>query len=161
MENAVELVEHALTLQEIAGSDARFERTYPDGPCLINCDRRQIGQVLNNLIKNAIEAIGSPEDDEGRADGRIAVTVAEGGGHCIIRIQDNGRGLPPVPREKLFEPYVTHRDKGTGLGLAIAQRIVEEHSGRLDLRNNPDGGACATVMLPLESKRQTDGEARS
>ncbi len=157
-EEAVELVEHALTLQEIAGSGVTFERTYPEGPCPIGCDRRQMGQVLNNLIKNAIEAIGPCGDG---ADGRIAVTVAEGGGHCIIRIEDNGRGLPPVPREKLFEPYVTHRDKGTGLGLAIAQRIVEEHGGRLDLRNNPDSGACATAMLPLDETRRTDGGAGS
>ncbi|MGY8995396.1 MAG: ATP-binding protein, partial [Alphaproteobacteria bacterium] len=64
-------------------------------------------------------------------------------------ITDNGRGLPEVPREKLFEPYVTHRERGTGLGLAIAQRIVGDHGGSLTLQDNEDTGACAKLILPL------------
>ncbi|MBC6439382.1 MAG: PAS domain-containing sensor histidine kinase [Rhodospirillales bacterium] len=149
-ENIVELVDQALTLQEVGGTYIAIKRDFPTESCFVSCDRRQIGQVLNNLIKNAVEAIGERNDAATDRRGLIRATVADEDGHCIICIEDNGRGLPEGPHEKLFEPYVTNRDKGTGLGLAIAQRIVEEHNGCLDLRNNPDGGACATIMLPLE-----------
>jgi two-component system nitrogen regulation sensor histidine kinase NtrY len=93
--------------------------------------------------------------------GRIRVAVARDDERCIIAIHDNGRGLPAGPRDKLFEPYVTHRDKGTGLGLAIAQRIVTEHDGSLTLSDSPDGGACARVVLPAvhaEQLEPADGE---
>ncbi|MBT5433522.1 MAG: PAS domain-containing sensor histidine kinase, partial [Rhodospirillaceae bacterium] len=153
-EDAVAMVENALTLQEVSQSGIAFERSYPESPLLVTCDRRQIGQVLNNLIKNAIEAIDPSTDQPDSRQGLVRVTVAEEGGHCIIRIVDNGRGLPQVPREKLFEPYVTHREKGTGLGLAIAHRIVGEHSGQLDLQDNPDGGACACLTIPLDHGTQ-------
>jgi two-component system nitrogen regulation sensor histidine kinase NtrY len=152
-EDIVELVEGALTLQEVALSSVTFERDFPDAPLFVVCDRRQIGQVLNNLIKNALEAIEAVAEEGSLGNGLICVTVAAQKGHCIITVRDNGRGLPEVPREKLFEPYVTHRDKGTGLGLAIAQRIVGEHGGSLSLQDNPGGGACATLVLPLGQDR--------
>tara|TARA_B100000676_G_scaffold131054_1_gene130128 strand:- start:2714 stop:4969 length:2256 start_codon:yes stop_codon:yes gene_type:complete len=157
-ENAVKLVENAMTLQEVARSGVTFERVFSAEEILVSCDRRQIGQVLNNLIKNALEAIeGVAHDREHK--GRIRISVAAEGGHCIIRIEDNGRGLPEGPREKLFEPYVTHRDKGTGLGLAIAQRIIEEHGGHLDIANNRDAGACAVVTLSLDRTSAESGDA--
>lgn len=144
-EDAVALVEGVLALHEMAHSAIAFERRYPDRHPLLLCDRRQIAQVLNNLVKNAIEAIAAT----GGEGGRVRVTVAERGRRCIVRILDNGCGLPQVPSETLFEPYVTHRHKGTGLGLAIARRIVDDHGGRLHLAAGEEGGACATLSLPL------------
>jgi two-component system nitrogen regulation sensor histidine kinase NtrY len=78
----------------------------------------------------------------------------------VIRISDNGTGLPP-DRARLFEPYVTTREKGTGLGLPIVKKIIEEHGGTLALLDAPvfDGndhpGAMAEIRLPrTQRKRQ-------
>ena len=154
-EDAVALVEAALALQEMARGDIVFERRYPDRHPPLLCDRRQIAQVLNNLVQNAVDAIAAG----GGREGRVVATVAGEGASCIIRILDNGCGLPEVPNETLFEPYVTHRRKGTGLGLAIARRIVDDHGGRLALVPGEGGGACATLRLPLD-RTASDAEAR-
>ena len=115
-EDAVDLVEKAVTLQEVGQSAITFERDYGEARPVIACDGRQIGRVLNNVLKNAIEAI-EPVGENGGVPGRILVTVAEDGESCIVHVQDNGRGLPDVPPEKLLEPYETHgKKKGTGLG---------------------------------------------
>ena len=97
-------------------------------------DRRLISQALTNIIKNAAEAIGAvPPAELGR--GRIAVRVYREGNDVVIDVIDNGIGLPKENRSRLLEPYVTTREKGTGLGLAIVGRILEEHGGRLELRD--------------------------
>jgi two-component system nitrogen regulation sensor histidine kinase NtrY len=156
-ENIVKLLDQAITLHEVGGSRVTFVREMPDKAITVQCDARQIGQVLNNLLQNAIEAIEADRAKEADApQGRIRVKVAEDGDRCIIEIHDNGRGLPAGSREKLFEPYVTHRDKGTGLGLAIAQRIVAEHGGSLTLVDSPDGGACARLNLMLDRSQRDD-----
>ena len=84
----------------------------------------------------------------------MRVDVAPGDARVTIRISDNGIGLPE-DRAKLFEPYVTTREKGTGLGLPIVKKIIEEHGGSLQLVDAEplDGsgqiGACAEISLPL------------
>jgi len=157
-DDLVKLLNQAITLQEVGGSDVEFVRDFPDGPVAVQCDARQIGQVLNNLLQNALEAIEARHaKDRDAPRGRIRVHLAEDGDRCIIEIHDNGRGLPAGSRDKLFEPYVTHRDKGTGLGLAIAQRIVAEHGGSLSLSDSADGGACARVTLALDRGARSDG----
>ncbi len=95
-------------------------------------------------------------EEEAISTGMIHVAVGVQGVHCIITITDNGRGLPEVPSEKLFEPYVTHRERGTGLGLAIAQRIAGDHGGSLTLHDNEDVGACAKLILPLGQDEQNN-----
>jgi len=97
-------------------------------------DRRLISQALTNIIKNATEAIGAvPPAELGR--GRIVVSARRDGKEIVIDVVDNGIGLPKENRARLLEPYVTTREKGTGLGLAIVGRILEEHGGRLELRD--------------------------
>jgi two-component system, NtrC family, nitrogen regulation sensor histidine kinase NtrY len=150
-DDIVKLLNQAITLQEVGGAGVTFVREMPEMPVTVQCDARQIGQVFNNLLQNAIEAIEARRlKDADAPEGCIRVKVAEDGDRCIIAIHDNGRGLPAGSRDKLFEPYVTHRDKGTGLGLAIAQRIVAEHGGSLTLTDSPDGGACARISLMLD-----------
>jgi two-component system, NtrC family, nitrogen regulation sensor histidine kinase NtrY len=97
-------------------------------------DRRLISQGLTNIIKNASEAIAAvPQSVRGR--GHIRVSAARGGDDVVIDVIDNGIGLPSENRNRLLEPYVTTREKGTGLGLAIVGRILEEHGGRIELRD--------------------------
>ena len=70
-----------------------------------------------------------------------------------VEIFDTGCGIPNELRERLFEPYVTTRQRGTGLGLAIVKRIVEDHGGRLELSNRPEGGAVARMEYDLVANR--------
>ncbi|MBV0912122.1 sensor histidine kinase NtrY-like [Anianabacter salinae] len=150
------LLEDAVVLQEEAmpGVAVSLVRTVPDVTAEI--DATMMNQALTNLIKNAGEAIESlheagaaPEDHEGEV--RVAMEQADTG--VIITISDNGIGLPE-DRARLFEPYVTTREKGTGLGLPIVKKIIEEHGGTLILTDadpfTPGArrGARAEIRLP-------------
>jgi two-component system nitrogen regulation sensor histidine kinase NtrY len=115
-----------------------------------------ISQALTNLIKNAGEATETLRE-RGKHEGfipEIRIALVLDGDQAVLRISDNGIGLPE-DRARLFEPYVTTRDKGTGLGLPIVKKIVEEHGGTLALRDAPvfEGcghhGAEAEIRLPL------------
>jgi len=77
------------------------------------------------------------------------VHVADG--MAALSVQDDGVGLPVADRDRLTEPYVTHKPKGTGLGLAIVKKIMEDHGGRIILDDRPDQGpgAVATLCLPV------------
>ena len=86
----------------------------------------------------------------GEPAGRITVAVRERDGMAVIEVSDDGIGLPEGDRGRLTEPYVTHKPKGTGLGLAIVKKIMEDHGGRVELDDRPDGpGAVAILTLPL------------
>ena len=73
-------------------------------------------------------------------------------------MRDNGPGFPAKVVDKLFEPYMTTKQKGTGLGLAIVKKIVEEHGGRIAAGNHPQGGASVVVNLPVQSRARTDAQ---
>ena len=145
------LLRETVTLQTAALDPIELVAAIPDEPVAAEFDQTQIGQAFTNLVKNAGEAI------EGRGEGdhprRVTVTMIAQDGEATIRIADTGMGLPQ-DRARLFEPYVTTRDKGTGLGLPIVKKIVEEHGGALMLSDaEPDEtghkGAEATIRLPI------------
>jgi two-component system nitrogen regulation sensor histidine kinase NtrY len=114
------------------------------------CDRRQIGQAFTNLLKNASEAIASKSENE---PGEVDFRLRADGDRLFVEIADTGCGIPVEIRERLFEPYVTTRQRGTGLGLAIVKRIVEDHHGRLDISNRPEGGALARMEFDMRANR--------
>jgi len=107
------------------------------------CDRGQMGQVLTNLIQNAIQAIEAKKTPEGH----IELTLKNEKHQILLSVIDNGVGLPAEGRERLTEPYVTFREKGTGLGLAIVKKIVEDHGGFLSLHDRPGGGTRVQVTF--------------
>lgn len=157
----VQLVRDALTLQEAGQPGVRFDASLPDGPVLMDLDATMIAQALTNLIKNAGEATESLIE-KGAPPGyapEIRVVMTAGEGESVIRIMDNGIGLPE-DRARLFEPYVTTRAKGTGLGLSIVKKIIEEHGGTLALLDAPafaehaHPGAMAEIRLPRLAKRR-------
>jgi two-component system nitrogen regulation sensor histidine kinase NtrY len=115
------------------------------------CDRRQLGQALTNVVKNAVEAI-QQKREAGNSGGeeRVNVTVREGEGHVCIEITDSGVGLPSE-RGRLTEPYMTTRAKGTGLGLAIVKKIVEEHFGSVEFEDGPGGGTLVRLVFDAET----------
>ncbi len=151
-EDILRLVREAVTLQ---GTGLPVTAALPDEAVLLDVDATMIGQALTNLIKNAGEAIESLTQKGAPAgfvpEVRVAVEVSSD--EVVIRISDNGIGLPP-DRARLFEPYVTTREKGTGLGLPIVKKIIEEHGGTLALldaevfEGNAHAGAMAEIRLP-------------
>lgn len=111
-------------------------------------DRNRMRQVLNNLFRNAIDAIHSLPDPQ------IVVTTQRTSGSfpsgIEMKIRDNGNGFSPEILAHLFEPYTTTKPKGTGLGLAIVKKIIDEHSGSITAENLPaQQGACLTIRLPM------------
>ena len=113
----------------------------------IEADRGRVRQILNNLLTNALEAL------EGHPEPRLEIsTRLEGGGvsaFAFMSVCDNGPGFQADLLGRIFDPYVTSKPKGTGLGLAIVKKIVEEHGGRIDADNRPEGGARIRVALPV------------
>ncbi|MBC2835498.1 sensor histidine kinase NtrY-like [Paragemmobacter straminiformis] len=155
------LVRDAVLLQESGQPDVTLRKDLPGGPVLMDLDATMISQALTNLIKNAGEAIES-YTEKGKPVGfvpEIRVSFTEEPEAAIIRIMDNGTGLPP-DRTRLFEPYVTTREKGTGLGLPIVKKIIEEHGGTLALldapvfEGNDHAGAMAEIRLPRTQRPQ-------
>ena len=153
--NLVALVRDAITLQEAGQPAVRFVVDLPADAIIADVDDTMISQALTNLIKNAGEAIETAVENGvnvGQPEVRVMMMVAED--VCQITIQDNGVGLPE-DRARLFEPYVTTRDKGTGLGLPIVKKIIEEHGGTLTLTDatvfegQTHAGACAIISLPI------------
>jgi signal transduction histidine kinase len=81
--------------------------------------------------------------------GTIRVGVRELGQQCAITISDEGPGIPPDVREKVFMPFFTTKSRGTGLGLATAKRLIEAHHGNISIECPPHGGTTVIVHLPL------------
>lgn len=115
---------------------------------LIEGDRDRLGQVLDNLFQNALEAM----PDGGTltiACERLAAAETEGAVTLArLSVADTGGGIAPEHVEHIFEPFYSGRDAGTGLGLAIAREIVEAHGGKLSFGNQAPGGALFHLELP-------------
>ncbi len=125
----------------------------------IEADRGRVRQILNNLVTNALEAL------EGVEGPTLEIaTKLEGGAeaeYAVVTVCDNGPGFQRELLGKVFDPYVTTKSKGTGLGLAIVKKIIEEHGGRIDADNPPEGGARVRVVLPVkDSTRSAAGAMR-
>jgi nitrogen fixation/metabolism regulation signal transduction histidine kinase len=119
----------------------------------IEADRGRVRQILANLITNGIEALA------GVKGGCVEISTlqqrAEGAATAVICVRDNGPGFRKEILGRLFDPYVSGKPRGTGLGLAIVKRIVEEHGGRVEAENRPEGGARILVFLPVSDQDRT------
>ncbi len=136
-EDVADTVRLAVFLMKVGHPEIDIETDIKEDPLRAQFDRRLISQALTNIIKNATEAIEAvPREDMDR--GRIDVVAARENEEILIDVVDNGIGLPKVARARLLEPYVTTRAKGTGLGLAIVGRVLEDHGGRIELKDASD-----------------------
>ena len=154
-ENLSALVEAAVSLQQVGQPNVSINLSQPKLPIVTSIDATLINQALTNILKNAGEAIETRMQDPSTSnhDGVIDVSLKNEPDIVILNISDNGVGLPQ-DRSRLFEPYVTTRDKGTGLGLAIVKKIIEEHGGVLKLgdslpfENTGIVGALISIEIP-------------
>ena len=162
-EDVADTVRQVVFLQRVGNADIGIDLEIAEDPLRAHFDRRLISQALTNIIKNASEAIAAvPPQELGR--GRIRVWAGREGNDIVIDVIDNGIGLPKENRSRLLEPYVTTRDKGTGLGLAIVGRILEEHGGRIELRDAADkipGQRGAWMRLRFAAETASSSESRS
>ncbi len=144
--DVVELLRAQATLHGSTGTHVAFT----SAPCpALNADRDQITQLITNLIQNAQYAAESRSAQDNRK-ALVEVDVRPSGTDKVrIVVTDNGSGLSPEMRARLFEPYATNKPGGTGLGLAIAQRIAIEHGGEISYSESPGGGATFSVELPI------------
>ncbi len=125
--------------------DYGIELKLPTAPPLIQCERTPLYQLFSNLIGNAIQHMGNVDAP------RIDVQIAEAPGQRIIVVRDNGLGIDPTHRPKIFEAFESMPRSedlaSTGVGLSIVKKIAEQHGGRVDVESSPGEGATFTVVL--------------
>lgn len=124
---------------EARNGEGRLEMELSDSPMVVRADPDQVKRVMLNLLRNALEAgdrvrvrvrgedLGGPDDSGGR-------------GEILVSVRDDGPGVPPELRERIFEPFVTDRAQGAGLGLAIVRRVTEANGGRIELASETEPG---------------------
>jgi len=153
-EDAKELCQQSLFLQRNGNAEIQYKSNLPSLAVPLICDRRQVSQVLTNILKNAAEAIEGREAPPGETlpRGEISLDLKDEGASVSIVIEDNGKGLPQDGRDRLTEPYMTTRSKGTGLGLAIVKKIMEDHGGALVLEDREGGGARISLVFRRDAK---------
>lgn len=146
--NIHDVARAALFLHEVAHPGISFTLDPPAADMPLVCDRRQLGQAITNIVKNAVEAIEArrKRGEESPSGDRVAVQLARRDNELVIEISDTGVGLPEN-RERLTEPYMTTRVRGTGLGLAIVKKIVEEHFGEIAFLDRAGGGSQVRITL--------------
>jgi two-component system sensor histidine kinase HydH len=144
-------VSHVMSLVRAEGlpEGIRIEEHLAGNLPAFTLDGVKIGQVVMNLIRNAIQAMPEGTVRVSTSVGRMQGQLARGKPALIIRIEDNGPGIPKEDLDKLFIPFYTTKSDGTGLGLPICQRIVRAHEGEIEVRSMIDKGATFTVRLPL------------
>lgn len=144
-ENLNDIVGHAVFMFEVANPDIRFNYDQAAASPALISDRRQLGQAITNILKNATESIEERKKSS-KAQGEISVVLREENDRIMVEVRDNGIGLPD-DRDRIMEPYITNRTTGSGLGLAIVKKIVEEHYGEIILSDAPGGGAVVTLIF--------------
>ena len=137
-----QLITDTISLYRGIFSDVRIDQRFAPGIPLVRLDAEQIKRVIINLVDNAIEAM--------ERRGHIVVETQLDPSNSLVRVvvADDGPGIPPAEREKLFLPYYSTKRRGSGLGLAIVLRIIAEHGGSIEVGNNAPRGTRFTIELP-------------
>ncbi len=145
-----------------AGTELRWEP--PARPASVSGDPGSLGQLVLNLLGNAVDAAGpggwvsvrvADAGPEKSGSGATPETgpVGEPGGTCLLEVSDSGVGPPPEIAERLFEPFVTGKPEGVGLGLAVARQVAEAHGGHITWRRESDH-TCFRVEFPRDTGRE-------
>jgi two-component system nitrogen regulation sensor histidine kinase NtrY len=142
--NLNEVIAEAVVLYQDAHKEVVFDLHRGEGIPRLNLDPAQIKRVMINLLENAVAAVSM-------TDGRIEVrTSYDGVRHrAVVEVADNGSGITPAYKGKMFDPYFSTKRSGTGLGLAIVSSIIADHHGYLSVRDNPPQGTVVAFELPV------------
>jgi len=161
-----DLCRRAVGLVSDLANEARVEvklQLCRDGsPLPLTLDAQKLLGVLQNLARNAVEAMGPGAYGEKLGESRpqrvrrLTISTSESVDHVEVRVMDTGAGIDRAVRDRLFEPFVTTKRTGTGLGLAIAKRVVQAHGGVIDAVANPEGGTILRLHLPTQSQKVLD-----
>lgn len=154
-EDLLGVLREVVFMMRVGNPAVTFVEDFPARPVMVKIDRRLIAQAVQNLLKNACEAIAeTPRGEAGQGEIRLFVPQ-DAPTAPIIEISDNGKGFPEENRQRLLEPYMTTRAGGTGLGLPIVAKIFEDHGGRIELLDRPPDatgltppGALVRIHLP-------------
>ncbi|MGH9365504.1 MAG: ATP-binding protein [Thermoanaerobaculia bacterium] len=118
-----------------------------DPGMLARADARLLSRVFSNLIGNAVEALAG-------SGGEVYLTARRLNSRVRVTVEDNGPGVDPAIRPRIFNPYFSAKSGGTGLGLAISKKIIEEHGGSISAENRERGGFRVEFELPLENQAE-------
>ena len=113
-----------------------------DMPYYVLADKNQLIRVFTNLIQNSVQAIGQEQN------GSIKITIEEEGNNYLIRVTDNGPGIPEEMMDKIFSPSFTTKSSGMGLGLALVRSIIQEAEGDIVFESSPESGTIFSIRLP-------------
>lgn len=136
--NAVEIIKLAVDIF----NDNKIQFSSEKDNIQIKFDRNQLIRIITNLVKNAIQATEHMESPE------ISVNISTEANKVIIRVQDNGPGIPEDLQERIFEPRFTTKSSGMGLGLGMVKNIVETYKGDIKLTSKPEEGTTFTLKFP-------------
>jgi PAS domain S-box-containing protein len=145
----------------LRGSNVKLELALPEDLWSVEADEGQIGQVINNLVINADEAMPSGGTLRILAS-NLGVERARGlpfprNNYVLIDIMDSGKGIPQEYLPRIFEPYFTTKQRGSGLGLTTAYSIVRNHGGYIFAESQPDKGSTFHIYLPASKKAVKGG----
>ena len=139
---AIDLAKEIATLvkPEAAARNVEVLVESEPGLLLLRADRDLLKQALLNVVGNALDAM--------RKGGRIRIGVKRAGKECVFSVADQGTGIPPELRDKIFNLYFTTKGKGSGIGLAMAFRVVQLHNGTIDFASEPGSGTTFWIRFP-------------
>lgn len=138
----------ALLAPQAAACNAALAFDMPASAVYVKADPVEMEQVVFNLVRNALEAVAQ------RSQGRVAVTLTQTASEVILDVADNGPGIAPSLRDKLFTPFTTNRPGGTGLGLALSQRLVERAGGEIFLVEDSPGATFRIILKPQNPRME-------
>jgi signal transduction histidine kinase len=144
----------ALVAHDMRAREIKATLELSSTPCVIDGDQVLLGQVLVNLVRNAMDALAETPPARRNITVRSAVRAAD----VEVSVCDTGTGLPADIMGKLFTPFVTTKANGLGIGLTIARTIVTAHNGTIKAHENPNGGATFTVTLRRSATRELRSE---
>lgn len=133
----------ALSNEELSTRDVKLETSLPEQPVVANVDADLLKQAVLNIIQNGAQAM--PEG------GRLRVTLEDDKKNAVLRITDEGAGIPDEIRDKIFDLYFTTKSEGSGIGLAMTYRILQLHHGGVEVESNVNRGTEFVLRIPLAS----------
>ena len=141
------LLAHVTTLIEMQAviNRVEFATEYESGIPNLECDENQMKQVFINLLKNSVEAMPG--------GGRVRIEVGtKGFDHIVVRIIDEGCGIPKDKLPRVGQPFFTTKEKGTGLGMMVTFRIIENHRGTVHIASEEGKGTTVEITLPVSAQ---------